>query len=447
MDTPKKTNTILASNAKSVDLGILNLSRLIDLRLKLYFGKEKEKEIVTEIPMNAESESPLAQFIQNRKASFEEYIIILIALIPNVKVDFFDEIWKDHLQNLGDFLKIGGVRQNDSSIFLPTIETALFILAGNDLERRFEIQRIFSEAHWLFRDHILFLEPCKFAYPFSSSSIRMNAEFVELFTTGNIANPSFESNFPAQELKTKLEWSDLVLPKSTIEQIENLKKWLDHHDTLLTDWAMQNKIKSGHCALFYGVPGTGKVLTAGLLGKYTGLQVFKINLSILISNYIGETEKNLNQVFDKARGENWILFFDEADAIFGKRTEVKAISNRYANQEVSYLLQRIEEYNGLVILSTILRKNIDEIFIRRFQSIIHFPLPGPKERLQLWKNAIPKQIQLSKDLDINQLALKYELTGSQIINVIEYCSLQLLDNNSNILTERDLPERYPSRIY
>lgn len=147
---------------------------------------------------------------------------------------------------------------------------------------------------------------------------------------------------------------------------------------------------------------------------------------MVVSKYIGETEKNLSRLFDKAHNKNWILFFDEADALFGKRTDVKDAHDRYANQEVSYLLQKVENYPGLVILSSNFKDNIDDAFTRRFNSIIHFPKPNARERLLLWQKAFPEKVKLSKDIQLESLAEKYELTGANIMNVVQYACLQTL---------------------
>jgi len=195
---------------------------------------------------------------------------------------------------------------------------------------------------------------------------------------------------------------------------------------LRNDWQLGHKLKPGYRALFHGPPGTGKTLTATLLGKHTDLDVYKVDLSTVVSKYIGETEKNLAHLFDRAENKNWILFFDEADALFGKRTQVQNAHDRYANQEVSYLLQRIESYNGLVILASNFKSNIDEAFLRRFQAMIHFPLPGTNERLQLWENALPSQLTLDEDVKLKQLAQKFEMSGADIMNVVQYVSLQAI---------------------
>lgn len=433
-------NITLVLNANNIQLALTNLHQLINLRLKLNFNKNEKGENQSEIefPMIYGDESPFAQFIQKHQPNFEEYIILIIALAPHVKVDFFDELWKEHLPKSGEYPKIGGERENNSRAFIPTIETALFILAGQDLEKRFEIQTIFSNSHWLYSEGILILENVKLGDPFSSSRLIMSPEYIELFTIGNISKPTLGEKFPAQQIITSQEWSDLVLPETTLSQINELKIWVEHHETLMQKWGMHRKLKPGYRALFYGSPGTGKTLTASLLGKYTNKDVYRIDLSTIVSKFIGETEKNLSNLFAKAENKNWILFFDEADALFGKRTNVKDAHDKYANQEVSYLLQRVESYNGLVILASNFKNNIDDAFIRRFQSIIYFPIPSPSERIQLWKNAIPNQLKISTEIDFNHIARQYEITGSGIVNIIQYCCLQLLGKGSEILTREDL---------
>jgi SpoVK/Ycf46/Vps4 family AAA+-type ATPase len=170
-----------------------------------------------------------------------------------------------------------------------------------------------------------------------------------------------------------------------------------------------------------------------LLGKSSNRDVFRVDLSRIVSKYIGETEKNLSRLFDRAENKSWILFFDEADALFSKRTDVRDAHDKYANQEVAYLLQRIEAYNGLVVLATNQRNNIDEAFVRRFQSVIHFPMPGADERLQLWKRSIPKAVTLDEHLNLSDVAQQYELSGASIINIVHYCAIELLASNDSVL--------------
>jgi SpoVK/Ycf46/Vps4 family AAA+-type ATPase len=160
----------------------------------------------------------------------------------------------------------------------------------------------------------------------------------------------------------------------------------------------------------------------------------------MVSKYIGETEKNLAKLFDRAENKEWILFFDEADALFGKRTSTRDAHDRYANQQISYLLQRIEDYDGLVVLATNLKGNIDDAFMRRFQSTINFPMPTADERYKIWNNGFSKSVELDKSIDLLEIAKKYEISGGAIINIIQHCSLWALGRDSNLINQNDIIE-------
>jgi SpoVK/Ycf46/Vps4 family AAA+-type ATPase len=205
-----------------------------------------------------------------------------------------------------------------------------------------------------------------------------------------------------------------------------------------TEWDLKHTFKAGYKALFYGPPGTGKTFTATLLGKQFNRDVYRIDLSQVVSKYIGETEKNLEKIFQKAEDKNWILFFDEADALFGKRTSVSSAHDRYANQETSYLLQRIEDFNGLVILASNNKANIDQAFLRRFNAIVHFPIPDPVERLHLWKIYLPANHGLNAD-ELQNIANKYEVTGSTILNSIHNAAINAFALK-RLITLNDLVE-------
>ena len=208
----------------------------------------------------------------------------------------------------------------------------------------------------------------------------------------------------------------------------------------MQDWGMEKRVKPGYRTLFYGPPGTGKTLTATLLGKQFDLDVYRIDLSQVVSKYIGETEKNLEKVFAKAENKNWILFFDEADALFGKRSNVQNAHDKYATQEVSYLLQRVEDFPGLIILASNFKSNLDSAFIRRFNSIIHFPMPDQEERYKIWQSSIPPKATLDEDMDLKTISRKYEISGSAIVSVIHYASLQTIYKNSTVISEVDIIE-------
>ncbi|MCC6420066.1 MAG: ATP-binding protein, partial [Gemmataceae bacterium] len=172
----------------------------------------------------------------------------------------------------------------------------------------------------------------------------------------------------------------------------------------------------GVSALFSGPSGTGKTLAAEVIAHELGLDLYRIDLSTVVSKYIGETERNLERVFSAAENANVILFFDEADAIFGRRSEVRDSHDRYANLEISYLLQRMEQYEGLAILATNLRENLDPAFVRRLHAIVTFSLPDEAQRRQLWRNHLPAAAPCEADLDLGHLAARFRLSGASIKN-------------------------------
>ncbi|RWX47195.1 ATPase family associated with various cellular activities (AAA) [Candidatus Electrothrix aarhusensis] len=426
----------MTTNAANLQLALNWLKEVISGRLRMHLGQSETFEVS---PLNLSSEpSSLSAFLEHYDPDFAEFTLLLLTLAPHLHPNFFSQIIAEHLPEGGDFPEFGGVKATHHRGILPTGETALFILAGDNLEKRLEVQQLFSPEHWFAQHHILGLEAVREGEPAMSGRLILDSEMVELLTTGVVSRPRFSIDFPAEYIETKMEWEDLVLNPKTLRQIREIETWISHNATLMNDWGMGKKIKPGFRALFYGPPGTGKTLTATLLGKQTGKEVFRIDLSRVVSKYIGETEKNLSRLFDKAEHKNWILFFDEADALFGKRTDIRDAHDKYANQEVAYLLQRIEGYNGLVILATNQRSNIDDAFIRRFQTIIHFPLPRPEERLLLWQKTFPPQIRLADDIDWGQIATRFELTGAGILNVTHYCALEFLSEKYNTLSGKQL---------
>ncbi|WP_109433897.1 ATP-binding protein [Aquimarina sp. AU119] len=375
-----------------------------------------------------------------KKISDEELVIITLALAPHIRPHYFDRLIQSVYPNGGGFPHLGGIRGKGHRGFLPSGETALFLLAGENLEYRFRIQQLFSPEHWFAKKQVIRLAEPERNEPAMSGQLILDQEFIDKITLGRITSPSFSTEFPAAKITTEQYWNDLILPSSTSLQIQDILIWLKYKHALFEGLEMRKKLKPGYRALFHGPPGTGKTLTANLLGKHTNRDVYRVDLSSVVSKYIGETEKNLANLFNKAENKDWILFFDEADALFGRRTQVQNSHDRYANQEVAYLLQRVETYKGLIILASNFRSNIDEAFVRRFQSIIHFPMPRTQERLSLWQNAFPNKLILDKDIDLKQLAQKFELTGADIMNVVQYVCLNVLAKESHVISYKDITE-------
>lgn len=355
-----------------------------------------------------------------------EHAVVVLALAPHLDPAFFARIIAEHLPEGGDLPIFGGVRGENHRGVLPTGETAQFVLAGDDLAGRIDVQRMFSSEHWFAREHVLWLDTVREGEPAMSGRLILDPEIVERLTTGAVSLPRFSTEFPAEHVSTDMEWDDIVLPAETLRQLREIENWVRFSDTVMGEWGMGRRVKPGYRALFHGPPGTGKTLTAALLGKSTDRPVFRIDLSRVTSKYIGETEKNLARLFDRAEQKDWILFFDEADALFGKRTDIRDAHDKYANQEVAYLLQRIESLSTLVILATNQRANIDDAFLRRFQASIRFTPPQPAERREIWERVFPAQLALADDVDWNQIASRYELTGAGIVSVAQFCAIESL---------------------
>jgi hypothetical protein len=431
----KKLMNNLQKNAATLHHEFQWLGNVINARFQAYFNGENTDVLEVEI---LETNSAYAQLVQQHDMSFMERIVLLLALSPHIVPQILDVFFIKNKTYDRDFSEFGGITGTQHKGFLPTGETAAFILAGNDFGKRLEVQSLFDAEHFFAKEGILKLEHKNSNEPLLSGQLVLSKEFIHYFTEGTEYHPKFSSQFPAERLTTEMEWEDLILPDLTMEEVKDVLVWLKHNDTLMNEWGMSRKLKRGFRMLFYGPPGTGKTLTASLLGKQMDMEVYRVDLSQIVSKYIGETEKNMGSLFDQAENRNWILFFDEADALFGSRTATSSSNDKHANQEVAYLLQRVEDYPGVVILASNLKGNIDEAFSRRFQSMILFPIPNADERHRLWKSIFSKKVIFDGNIDLFDIAEEYELAGGAIINVVRYASLKALSRNTNMIELNDI---------
>jgi SpoVK/Ycf46/Vps4 family AAA+-type ATPase len=282
------------------------------------------------------------------------------------------------------------------------------------------VSQLFNPDHYFFKNDILNVDTIEKNEPSLCGAITINPKILKLITSGKKYSPVHNIDFPAIKLETERDWNEKVFDKKTDARLEEVRNWIENAENLRIEWGLKNIIHPGYRCLFHGPPGTGKTLTATLLGKATHRDVYRIDLSGLVSKYVGETIKNLEKVF-KQTG-NAILFFDEADAMFGKRTRVKDSNDRFANQEVAYLLQKIEVYEGVVILASNLKENLDEAFMRRFESVIYFPMPGEKERQELWKISFPK-IKPEDEQALSTFGKRYELSGGNITRAAHFAAM------------------------
>lgn len=416
------------------------LNHALETRIRRYF--EMKPFAIEEIPPPAAAAQTPAEtyhgLVRQHRLGPPERLTLILALAPAFRPQLLDLLFQKNPHTDRGFTEFGGVKGVNHSGFIPTGETALFLLAGDDLQKRLQY---FSLLH---RDHVLFsqrlLEPQSLARgePPGSVVLVPSPSLLGLLVSGEAQKPDFSTEFPAARIRSELDWTDLVLDPAVLETLREIRTWARHHSTLLHEWGLRRHVKPGFRALFHGPSGTGKTLTACLLGKENGMDVYRIDLSQIVSKFIGETEKNLAAVFDQAMTRNWILFFDEADALFGKRTRTSSAHDRYANQETAYLLQRIEDYPGIVILASNLKSNLDDAFARRFQASIHFPPPDAAQRLRLWKGILPADVTLEPAIHLPQLAEQHPLTGGQMVNVARHACLMAIDRQEKVLRLADL---------
>ena len=416
------------------------LDRVINRVIRGYLKQEGHDGHWTSLPMPdiAEDHSTYAQCVRIWGLDHSARIAVGLAMAPHLKPEMLDIFFGLNQAHERAFTEFGGTTDDRFSGFLPTAQTLNFLLSSHDPGWRGQVMDLLDADNILMAEQVLTIVPADNALPQWSGMLGLSDQWLHYFVTGEKLRPEMSAAFPAQPIDTPLDWQDLVLDEIVMEQIEEIRTWLVHGNTLMTGWNLQKKIKPGFRALFYGPPGTGKTLTASLLAKSTGREIYRVDLSMVVSKYIGETEKNLSRIFDVASYKNWILFFDEADALFGERTVATSSNDRHANQQTGYLLQRIEDFPGVVILASNLRANIDEAFTRRFQSMIHFTVPAENERLQLWRNAFSGSCDIGADIDFCKIAQDYEMTGGAIINVLRHAAMSAIRRNSREVNRSEL---------
>jgi SpoVK/Ycf46/Vps4 family AAA+-type ATPase len=244
-------------------------------------------------------------------------------------------------------------------------------------------------------------------------------------------------NSLASKVPPRYAWTDIVLPPEQIAQLKDICGYLRYQQLVYADWGFGQKLalSGGLNVLFAGSSGTGKTMAAEIIANELVLDLYRIDLSIIVSKYVGETEKNLEQVFREGQSANAILFFDEADALFGKRSEVRDSHDRYANIEIAYLLQRMEGYDGMVIMATNLRKNMDEAFSRRMHFVVEFPQPEETERRRIWQSIFPAEAPLDNNLDLPFLARQFKISGGNIKNIALNAAFLAAGNGQKITME------------
>ena len=407
-------------------------NQVLTVAIQHYFQQESEYSSLEQL--SSPSNGWVEKVTGEQNVTFHERIVVMLTLMPHICPQILDIFFVQNKNFDRQYTEFGGWKGLSHGGFLPTGETAVFLIAGEDTEKRKSVIEYFQKDHWFYTKNILHLEGAGEGEPFLSGQLRTSDEFLSRVLLNKEYKPDYNIGFPAKRITTKLDWEDLIVDYQVANELEEINTWISSGNTIMEDWGLSRILKAGYRSLFYGPPGTGKTLAATLLGKKNKMDVYRIDLSMIVSKYIGETEKNLARVFDLAENRNWILFFDEADALFGKRTSTNTSNDRHANQEVAYLLQRIEDFLGMIILATNLRSNIDEAFSRRFQSIIYFPMPTEDLRAEIWRKML-KNWPVPVDEELINIAAATELSGGSITNVVRRCALSSVNKKDQSLSQ------------
>ncbi|MGY6633413.1 MAG: ATP-binding protein [Alkalilacustris sp.] len=417
----------IPADARAVAAEMAWLARVIEDRIT-HFLKSPGARFDPLPPPPVPAGTALGAIIGDAPLDGDARLILALALAPHVQPAILDPFFVRNSAIDRIFTEFGGTRP-DTGGFQPSVDTALFLVAGTD-----PVARILAMRH-LGPDQPLRLRA---GLATAGAALALPAHRAMTLLQGRAPDPDFSADFPAKRLSTDLEWNDLVVPDAVAHRLGHVLGWLEHETRIRHDWGLARTLGQGFRALFHGPPGTGKTLTAALLGKRTGQPVYRIDLSMVVSKYIGETEKNLAGVFDQAAERGWILFFDEADALFGNRSSGGTANDRHANQEVAYLLQRIEDCPGLVILATNLRGTIDEAFFRRFHAAILFPRPDARQRERLWQGMLGGAVPLDDDVNIPEIARAHDLSGGSINNVVRHAAVTALRRGAERIAARDI---------
>lgn len=354
------------------------------------------------LPPPARGEGPLGRLVKSYELDSAESLAVLAALAPEVDEKF--DVLYAYLSDRGGERGLTG--------------EVLRTLLADSFAGRLAAAELLAPSAKLRALKLLELEPGP--ETLLDARVRLNPELASWLLGRSGYEPELSSHFPARRLRTVHGFDDLVLPADVSARLRFVLDRIRHRRSVLDVWGLgrAHDNSEGFHVLFHGPPGTGKTTAAAVLGAESGVPVYRVDLATVVSKYIGETEKNLARVFERAEARDWILFFDEADALFGRRADVQDARDRYANQEVSYLLQRLESFAGVSILATNVLRNVDEAFLRRLHAVIPFPEPSFQERCALWRTLSPPELPLAEDVDLERLAEDYALTGGEIRNAV-----------------------------
>lgn len=416
MDTRNTDGNVAVLNNELLWFGML-LSNCLR-RMGLVDGNMEATEAPVLLP-----KTYYGDFVTKHALIKSERLVLILSLLPYIKPEILTNLIRDKETGVC----FGGIQGKQFGGIIPTVQTARILLGDMDSSEKHGSYDPLAPENTLLGKGIIHIGLCPTDEPSTAAALSPDAETISLICRGKPYEPTGQ-DFPAKKLLTPMEWDDIILAPAILSQVEDILDWVANEKKLRDHLGMGKHLRPGFKALFYGPPGTGKTLCASLIGKRTDMPVYRIDLSQIVSKYIGETQKNLEQLFRLSENKRWILFFDEADALFNKRTAVEDSHDRHANQDTAFLLQRLENFPGLVIMATNLQDNIDAAFTRRFNCGIFFPLPGKIERKRLWNSCLGSTFIF--DDDVLDIMTDSELSGGQIANIALRLGLWALKKES-----------------
>ncbi|MBB3701377.1 AAA family ATPase [Flammeovirga yaeyamensis] len=378
----------------------------------------------------------LGKLSKKYKLTIEEEFLIVFSYAWQIKPHLFLP-FVEGFKNIEFRTKYGGYLDNERELYIPTLKTFLEIIISKEYRSEF-ILKLSDKNFSLLRDGVIFLEPFqKNNNNILDSVLKLSPNFIQYLIGGESPRLDHEIDFPARLKESKVPFDEVVLSDTTKEEIQPLELLLEVLPKIKEDKSLKKYISDNHIFVFSGSPGTGKSLTATTLGSKYNMSTYTLDISRVVSRYVGDFEKAMERVFTRLHGQNCILFIDEADSIFTKRNEnVNEAKDKYSNQEMSYLLQRLETFDGIVILASNvrdIRTHVDKAMMRRINHIIEFPFPLANEREQLWKFSLPNEYTFEDGL-VDKLSMSYQLSGANIASIMSEVLIKAIYNKTNIIT-------------
>lgn len=432
-DSPNPHPTAAQANAATLEREFAWLDAVLQARLALHFGQPSEVNDIRDIEAPALSADPSAYAAQVRDLGLSagERLVLITALAPHLRPAALDLLRIKNSNLDTPFAEFGGIQS--SAGFLPTLETALFLVSGSDLAQRMAAQSLLNEDSRLLHSRTLALQPIAVGEPAGSARLTLTPEALLRLTTGDVRQPGFGTNFPAQRVTTALGWSDLVLNPHAMADINTLRTWLAHSLELRQGWPALKALPPGYRALFTGPPGTGKTLAAALLGKASACDVYAIDLALLCGAPTADAQASVAHVLAEAEHRQWIVLVTGAEAA--------------GTQLFDALWPLLERFPGLLLLET--RGGPKGLAQRgalagRIHLQVDFPVPGAEERLRLWQQLLGQQPQrLAPDVSLTAASLQalaesHLLPGGTMPHVLRHAVLAAMQSNRGSITLADL---------